>query len=308
MRDCIICKESFAPKTVKHLTCSAKCSKANKLAKWYAKIGKATCVTCGVEFQPKSPVNPEQGKLNRYCSLKCRSNDPAFFEKRGHALRLIPARKGQNYSYVHFNKCRVCFNLFTAKYKAKALCSDECRKVEYAAYLESQRQSQRQYAESVYKPKEFNCKECGKAFTTVYGDKRKEYCSTRCSKKHLGRVAKGKRRARIRGQDYESVNPFKVFIRDKWKCRICGINTPKKLRGTIEPNAPELDHIIPVAQGGSHTYSNVQCACRACNSKKSDKVIGQLPLILPGGRGIQSSALFAHITVAPARKIGVSSA
>lgn len=35
-----------------------------------------------------------------------------------------------------------------------------------------------------------------------------------------------------------------------------------------------------LSQGGPHTYSNVQCACRACNIRKgSQSEVGQLPLL-----------------------------
>jgi len=74
----------------------------------------------------------------------------------------------------------------------------------------------------------------------------------------------------------ELVSPHEVFKRDKWRCRACGCKTPKELRGTIEPNAPELDHVIPLSLGGPHTRKNLQCLCRSCNSKKSAKYEGQL--------------------------------
>ncbi len=74
----------------------------------------------------------------------------------------------------------------------------------------------------------------------------------------------------------ETFDPILALDRDGWRCQICGVKTPKKLRGTFKPNAPELDHIIPLAQGGAHSPANTQCACRACNLDKSDKaVIGQ---------------------------------
>lgn len=68
----------------------------------------------------------------------------------------------------------------------------------------------------------------------------------------------------------ENVNPIKVFERDKWKCQICGVKTPRRLRGKYDDNAPELDHIMPLSLGGARSYMNTQCACRKCNSDKSN--------------------------------------
>jgi len=76
------------------------------------------------------------------------------------------------------------------------------------------------------------------------------------------------RRARKRNVYYENVDPLMVLDRDKWKCRGCGIKTPQILRGTWEDNAPEVDHIIPLALGGSHVANNLQCLCRKCNQEK----------------------------------------
>ena len=108
--------------------------------------------------------------------------------------------------------------------------------------------------------------------------KPKTYCSTACMKrtlvfkaaKHAYRV---KRQARKRGLLAESFHPFEVFDRDNWHCRICLMPTPRHMRGTIESNAPELDHIMPLSRGGGHTRSNTQCLCRACNQKKGAALI-----------------------------------
>lgn len=109
------------------------------------------------------------------------------------------------------------------------------------------------------------------------------YCSIKCkkqAKRETSKINKKVRRARKHTNLYESVNPVKVFNRDRWICKLCGIKTPKRMRGTIAPNAPELDHIVPLSKGGQHTYSNVQCLCRSCNSNKHDKLIGQLTLCI----------------------------
>ena len=56
---------------------------------------------------------------------------------------------------------------------------------------------------------------------------------------------------------------IRVMKRDRFQCTYCG--TP----GTDAEL--EVDHIIPVAGGGSNHMSNLTTACRKCNQKKSDR-------------------------------------
>lgn len=83
----------------------------------------------------------------------------------------------------------------------------------------------------------------------------------------------------MRGVKCEHVDPFRVFIRDGWRCQLCGKKLKKENRGSIKEVAPELDHIVPISRGGEHSYRNVQCACRRCNGEKGSKVLGQMRLI-----------------------------
>jgi 5-methylcytosine-specific restriction endonuclease McrA len=78
---------------------------------------------------------------------------------------------------------------------------------------------------------------------------------------------------------YEYIDHVAIFERDGWRCQICGKPTPARWRGTHRSNAPELDHRVPITKRGAHAYGNVQCACRACNGWKSNRLcVGQLPL------------------------------
>ena len=128
-----------------------------------------------------------------------------------------------------------------------------------------------------------SCLDCGAQFTqrTNWGcpEKRCLSCIAELMKKNK-RIAKGIRRARIRGAVYESIDPIKVFDRDGWRCHICKKLTDKSKRGTYDDRAPELDHVISLAQGGSHTWGNVACSCRACNSMKGAKSLGQLSMAI----------------------------
>lgn len=123
------------------------------------------------------------------------------------------------------------------------------------------------------------CVGCGLQYCPLYGGPSVrnraakwscEDCRAETARRCKG-VARAKRKARMRGVTAESVSPTRVFERDGWRCRLCGISTPRAKRGTTAHDAPELDHIVPLARGGPHTYANTQCACRECNGFKSDR-------------------------------------
>lgn len=74
-----------------------------------------------------------------------------------------------------------------------------------------------------------------------------------------------KRRALKHGAIAENVDPGEVFKRDGWCCQICGAKTEGEWP---EPLSPSLDHIVPLAQGGAHSYENVQLTHFICNMRK----------------------------------------
>lgn len=125
------------------------------------------------------------------------------------------------------------------------------------------------------------CKMCGESFAPAYADKRSVFCSRECKVRHGYQNSAGsthRRRAKKFGVDYEPIKKWDVFARDDWTCQLCGVKTPRKFSGTQRDDAPELDHILPLAAGGAHIHSNVQCACRKCNLQKSDRPLGQMLL------------------------------
>jgi 5-methylcytosine-specific restriction endonuclease McrA len=73
------------------------------------------------------------------------------------------------------------------------------------------------------------------------------------------------RRARRAGVAVERVDPIAVFERDGWKCGIC-------LRPVVKEEA-SVDHIVPIARGGEHSYANVQLAHLSCNKRKGVKLL-----------------------------------
>lgn len=122
-----------------------------------------------------------------------------------------------------------------------------------------------------------NCAECSVSFHPAHAAMK--YCGNKCSRKASRRGAKLTRKARQIGVENEYVNPISVFDRDGWRCHICNRATPRALRGTCKPRAPELDHIIPLSLGGPHTYANTACSCRECNGRKGATVLGRPSLL-----------------------------
>ena len=78
------------------------------------------------------------------------------------------------------------------------------------------------------------------------------------------------RRIREKRLFLERVSRRKVYERDAGRCHICGKKAPKTWH---------LDHLIPLAAGGEHSYKNVAVSCPKCNRKKHTKRCAQLRLL-----------------------------
>ena len=51
-----------------------------------------------------------------------------------------------------------------------------------------------------------------------------------------------------------------IYQRDNYQCQSCG--------QTQTETTLNIDHIIPLAKGGSNDMSNLQTLCHTCNQKK----------------------------------------
>jgi 5-methylcytosine-specific restriction endonuclease McrA len=55
-----------------------------------------------------------------------------------------------------------------------------------------------------------------------------------------------------------------VLRRDGRRCAYCG------------RRADTIDHVVPRSRGGAHDWDNCVAACRACNSRKADRLLSEL--------------------------------
>ena len=173
-----------------------------------------------------------------------------------------------------YRVCIICGVLFEVKGRA-IVCGNSCRNVDSKNKYYANRDVILKKMRDTYEPKPKTdqiCQQCGNVFDGYVGD---TCCSDIC-RRAAKQGRKARRRAQKTGVYYEPVNALKVFMRDGWRCQLCGKKLKKEHRGTYRDDAPELDHIIPWAQGGEHSYRNTQCACRKCNSDKGSQERGQL--------------------------------
>ena len=77
----------------------------------------------------------------------------------------------------------------------------------------------------------------------------------------------------------EDVELADIYLRDGGLCQLCHEPVDKRCKYP-HPRTPVLDHIIPLAKGGTHERKNVQLAHHGCNNKKNDRAMGsQLRLL-----------------------------
>lgn len=74
------------------------------------------------------------------------------------------------------------------------------------------------------------------------------------------RAKSTRRRARRAGAFVEEVDRLLLLERGGGVCGICG--------GDVDPLNFHLDHIVPLALGGEHSYANTQVAHPSCNARK----------------------------------------
>lgn len=241
-------------------------------------MGDRTCPTCA------APVEGRRDKV--YCSERCR-------KKAENARRPQPRHKC---------RCAVCDVEFVATRSWARYCSKACegraKAIRYAGMERApKRWSNLRWTEcgtcgwwrsrrGRRCPKwrdhppapPFDCRGCGQRVVPgETADRRaRAWCSKRCkqrSRKRINPEARQRRnaarRARLRGATVERFDRAEIFERDGWRCQICR----KALRRDAlvpHPLAPTIDHIVPLACGGSHEPRNVQAAHFMCNSHKRD--------------------------------------
>lgn len=258
---CRACGKEFKPRKKTTKFCSRACQFEGQrtAGQW------TDCEHCGSRFYARAWQGADGKSLQRYCTKRCADSSIRYSSEQKRIASTVRSER-----------------------EALARIARRVRRGYRAAFLRRR--------DAVMQWKCRSCDDCGRAFgTAVRPGRLPTRCSDCCEarKTHArreyrrrarrdGRLAGGSSRARARhyGVPYEPVKPIIVFMRDGWRCQICGKPTPRERRGSRYPNAPQLDHRVPISKGGPHTYENIQCACLRCNEAKSNaSEVGQLPLL-----------------------------
>lgn len=209
-----------------------------------------TCIVCGQTFEGCRPSKSKPPKYGSTCGDLCR----AYLR-----YRRWPQCK------LKQTPCLYCRKPLTV---GRAYCNKRCRAL-YERDAEASQEPRRWYMGW--------CIHCGEPF--VDNQPARIVCSPRCGRRHNKQRGKATRRARMRTAFVAPVHRARIYERDRWRCQICG----KAVQQDAEvphPLAPTIDHIIPLALGGTHEPSNVQLAHFKCNALKSHIGTGDQLLLI----------------------------
>lgn len=89
------------------------------------------------------------------------------------------------------------------------------------------------------------------------------------NKNHRRRIAEG---------DGDDIDVFVLGDRDRWVCHLCR-RSVNPSASPMSPGGPTIDHLVPLAKHGTHTWDNVALAHRSCNCARQDADIPILKLV-----------------------------
>lgn len=249
------------------------------------------CIDCGVELQSSDFGRPRQrcetcnprmrqcvccgdqmgGKAEPAVCRTCRST---LTPEQKHDIGLI--------KYNSLRNCVACGVRRLFPWNTETPCCLSCRrslshdeKVRLGVCKPRQKRVQQPWSER--KPKRQICQMCGgehfaKNPKRVYCDDCLPIRFSVDPRRNQRNMAK--KRARKVAAFVEDVDPTTLFERDGWRCHICGKKCRQDVDG-LHPQAPTIDHVIPLSKGGEHSYKNTACAHRRCNVSKGARDIGQ---------------------------------
>lgn len=215
------------------------------------------CKTCGGDLYAHKPKTNGGGQKRKYCSTKCRNYAAWIKDKQGPFEGL----------------CQRCGQKWFSRTRRRVFCGSEC-----ARLTNIDRGIERWLRENP-KPDfyEYECKFCGQTWqqkTVIRGAALKHgvYCPDH---RKLGQDARY--RAKTVRRQSKTAKPSRVVVEHLVAvygavCYLCteaiDLDAPRTSR-----MGATVDHIVPLAKGGTDDFENLQLAHWICNNRKSDKLI-----------------------------------
>lgn len=194
------------------------------------------CEYCNKEFEKLFNC----GVPKRFCSENCKHK----------------ARRKRNPKPPKIANCRYCNSSYIKRYTS-LFCSDDCRD------LDSQKQKNKDRKIRIVK-----CRDCSNRFVKTNA---KILCG-KCTKDFNNiRMT----RARQNGQFDADIDIYKLIERDGKQCYLCGDAVSFDCHYN-SPKYPTIEHVLAIANGGTHSWENVKVACRDCNTRKGTKTLKEV--------------------------------
>ncbi len=165
--------------------------------------------------------------------------------------------------------CRQCQSILASKQEREA---KEKRRLEQERKIVLKLIALRQQEEA----RHHICLRCGKEFIA---SSNRKYCSKLCGRRASDSIKEHTRRIRINAHIRDNIQLPVLYQRDKgicWICeKVCDWNDCEIKDGAFITHAdyPTIDHFVPLAKGGTHTWNNVRLACFYCNSYKGANIV-----------------------------------
>lgn len=224
------------------------------------------CEFCGAEFVDTSPA-----QNRRFCTTKCRGR--ARYRNEEYREKCIKRARFHYWKHPEINR---------AASRAWAEANRDRKREGDRAYRQANREKKLAYDRAYYRANRERNIEYAKKWAAANRDKRSKVCKAYRERNPVkvrawAREGGARKRARAKGAFVSPVDREAIYARDNYTCQLC----KKKVKMTLvypHPLSASLDHILPLANGGTHEPKNVQLAHLVCNTRKKNTGVDQLRL------------------------------
>lgn len=223
------------------------------------------CSSCGRMLWSGSTSLPPERRVCRPCRTKARAVSPPRKKK----ARQRPARQ-----------CEVCSAGYRPTYAAQRTCGRACGEKLRREITGTLPPAAR--VRAVPRPRQLTCVVCSAEFETI--KPRHLICGAQeCRREYARQYMKAnydryrdsllasahRRHTRLKEQFVEDVSLDVLYRRDRGRCGVCRrkVPPPPCKRG---PLMPSIDHIVPISEGGEHSYANTRLAHYRCNLSRGN--------------------------------------